>query len=810
MGKVVPFRSHHDFPSAMTPPSFKTIRRTIIFAGLVSTVLVVSHLILTLQASEFQASLAAVVESKREAVAQRPYLERLEKIAKRDREVLAETERWAQLIDETTRKMMESDQIIAAKPEFHADIPPRLDGHWAYRSLQRTTVPPCDNPNARNPIDHFIEAKLQSADKSLGPIADSQTLTRRLYLSITGILPEESDLNSGPQMTADEADRLIEQLLGSTRFGEHWAQYWLDLARYADSNGYEEDEIRPQAYVYRDFVIWALNHNLPWDQFLRWQIAGDELQYENPMAVAATGFLTAAPYNTFMPQESERFDELDDIVSTVGSAMLGASVGCARSHDHPYDDIAIDEYYSLVSIFRKTERKNGYLDQISGEPFRDVDLWKEEVRQIQLTGARHENIEDLDFTDEEKAVLRLPLDPNNQEQLRLLSMCERCLMVDDSYIEKDSEPAQHDRERYEILVEKIEAAEEELPEAPLRGLVITGNEAATIPVLWGGSLQQPGDEVGPRFPAALAIAKSGDVHKAWQSWDPRHSNARPRSALAHWITDFNAGAGPLTARVAVNRVWLHYFGLGLVDTPSNFGREGSEPSHPALLEWLACELVDSGWNIRHIHRLIVCSSTFRQKSKQQDNVARDLFHRWWPQRMTAEMFRDSLLQLSGYYNQRMYGPAFHPPIPRAAILNRHEDDPDETWPTVVIDRPEIYRRSVYILKKRTNPLPFLQLFDSPGGIISCPQRRDTTVPTQSLALWNDGFMREQSQQVSARAFADSNYQLENAIQRLFLRLLGRNADLQEVERVEAFLNQGNGLGDLAQVLLMSNEFWYFN
>lgn len=794
----------------MNLPSFKTIRRAIIGAGVVSTGLVITHFIVSLRAKDFQSTLEAEVEIKREAVAQRPYLEKLEEIAERDREVLAETELWASLIDKTTQKMLESDTLVTPERTFHTEIPERLDGHWAYRSLQRMDVPPCDNPHARNPIDHFIEAKLKKTDRSLGPIADAQRLSRRLHLSITGMLPEQPDLGGPPVMTADMADALVELLLASKRFGEHWAQYWLDLARYADSNGYEEDEIRPKAYVYRDFVIWALNHNLPWDKFVRWQIAGDELQRENPMAIAATGFLTAAPYNTFMPQESERFDELDDIVSTMGSAMIGVSVGCARCHDHPYDDIAIDEYYSLVSIFRNTRRKNGYLDQIAGEPFRDVDLWKEEVHEILLDGARDENIEDLELTDEEKAILRLPLDPENEEQLRLLSMCDRCLMVDDSYIDEDSEPAERDRERFEFLTKKIEAATKQLPTAPLRGLVITGSESATIPVLWGGSLFQPGDEVGPRFPAAFAIASNTEIHDTWQSWDPNNSIPRARSALANWITDLNAGAGSLTARVAVNRVWTHYFGLGLVDTPSNFGREGSQPSHPELLEWLACELVDSGWNIRHIHRLILCSATFRQKSQQEPGVARNLFHRWWPQRMTAEMFRDSILQLSGLYNDRMYGPAFHPPIPRAAILNRHEDDPDETWPTLVVARPEIYRRSIYILKKRTNPLPFLQLFDSPGGLISCPQRRDTTVPTQSLALWNDKGTRMQAQQIAERTSADSAFNLESTIDQMFLRLLGRRSDPLEIERVKQFLEQGNELGDFAHVLLMSNEFWYFN
>ena len=795
----------------MNLPQFKTIRRLIIFLGLCSTFLVISHWLLALHASEFHSNLNSVVKLKRETVAQRPYLEYLKEVADRDQEVLIETERWASLIDATTQRMREGDIAIAPLgAPFQQGIPGRVDGHWAFRSLARVSVPPCDNQFARNSIDHFIEAKLQEYGKTLRPPAEHRQLIRRFHLGVTGLTPMAAEIPSSPYGSVEELDRLVDRLLSSNRHGEHWAQYWLDIARYADSNGYEEDEKRPHAYVYRDFVIWSLNHNLRWDQFIRWQIAGDELDYENPLAVAATGFLTAAPYNSFMPQESERFDELDDMVSTVGKAMLGVSVGCARCHDHPYDDIAIDDYYSLVSVFHSTQRGNGYLDQVAGEAFREVDGWKEEVRQILLAGARDENIEALDLSDEEKVILRLPLDPDNKDQLRLLSMCDRCLMVDDSHIDEDSEPTDQDQERYDLLVKQIEAATARLPSPPLRGLVITGSEVEPTPVLWGGSLFQQGDEVGPRFLSTLAIAEDQSVHHDWQAWDAGATVARPRAAFANWMTDLNAGAGSLAARVAVNRVWLHYFGKGIVDTPSNFGREGAAPSHPELLEWLACELVDNGWNIRHIHRLILDSATYRQASDGAQEVDRGLFHGWWRQRLSAEMFRDSLLQLSGNFNDRVYGPAFQPPIPRAAILNRDKDDPDDTWPTLVIERPEIWRRSIYILKKRTNPLPFLQLFDAPGGLVSCPQRRDTTVPTQSLALWNDGFMRVQSQQIAARALADSRYQVAGAIRRLFLRVLGRNADEQEVMRVEDFLNQGNGLGDFAQVLLMSNEFWYFN
>ncbi|MDE0863802.1 MAG: DUF1549 and DUF1553 domain-containing protein [Rubripirellula sp.] len=795
----------------MNLPSHNAIRRLIIFVGVCSIFFVVSHWLLRLQAGEFHSALTSVVKSKREAVAQRPYLKRLAEVAAQDREVLIETERWARLIELASQRMQKTGVDSAAiESPFASTVSGGVDGHWAFQALDRVTVPPSDNRYARNSIDYFIEAKLQSHGKTLGPPADKQTLIRRLQLGITGLTPLDTELSDSPSVNGEALDRLVDKLLNSHRFGEHWAQYWLDLARYADSNGYEEDELRPNAYPYRDFVIWALNHNLPWDQFLRWQIAGDELAGENPLAVAATGFLTAAPFNTFMPQESERFDELDDVVSTIGSAMLGISIGCARCHDHPYDDVAIDEYYALVSVFRGTQRDIGYLDRDAGQAFRDVDAYEEEIRQLRLLSARDENIEELEFSDEEKAILRLPLDPNNKEQLRLLSMCNRCLFVDDSFIDDDTEPLEKDRERYDFLISQIDNAYASLPERPLQGLVINGSGVEMTPVLWGGSLNQPGDEVGPRFPESIGIAEDSQIHHHWQAWDFGADVARPRAAFANWITDLHAGAGPVTARVAVNRVWLHHFGKGIVDTPSNLGREGAAPSHQDLLDWLAYELVSHGWDIKHIHRLILCSATYRQASDGAQESDRALFHRWWRQRLTAEMFHDSLLYQSGALNDRLYGPGFQSPIPRAAILNRNADDPDATWPSVIIDRPEIWRRSVYAIKKRTNPLPFLHLFDFPGGIISCPQRRDTTVPTQSLALWNDSFIRTQSEQIAERAFADSRYQVEGAIQRLFLRLLGRRADEEEIIRVQQFLDQGNGIGDFVQVLLMSNELWYFN
>ncbi|HUG68362.1 MAG TPA: DUF1553 domain-containing protein, partial [Pirellulaceae bacterium] len=248
--------------------------------------------------------------------------------------------------------------------------------------------------------------------------------------------------------------------------------------------------------------------------------------------------------------------------------------------------------------------------------------------------------------------------------------------------------------------------------------------------------------------------------------------------------------------------------------PSNLGVEGELPSHPELLEWLACELVESGWSLKHIHRLILCSAVYRQDAACPPETYRidpenRLFSRWNRQRLTAEMFRDSLLRLSDNLNSRMYGPAFQPSIPRDAIFNRDGDDVDATWPTDVVERPEVWRRGIYILRRRTNPVPLLQLFDAPERTFSCTQRSTTTLSTQALALWNSEFVRVQSAHIAASVHRMSTTDDETAIvEYLFPHLLGRDVDPEESGRATSFLRQGGTLADLCQVLLMTNEFWY--
>jgi hypothetical protein len=441
----------------------------------------------------------------------------------------------------------------------------------------------------------------------------------------------------------------------------------------------------------------------------------------------------------------------------------------------------------------------------------EVDEFREEIRLMRLARVKEDRISKLeDFTEADKDLLRLPLDPNNKEQMRLLSLCRRCLMFDDTYIDEDTKSLPKDKQRFEYLMSEIKRRSPTLPPRPIQGLTIAGSEVDESPVLHGGSLSQQDGAVGPGFIHQLTAVDEDGEPLEWKHWD----KSKPRTALANWITDIDQGAGAVAARVAVNRIWQYHFGRGLVNTPSNVGTEGGLPSHGELLEWLAGELVDSGWSVKHIHRLILCSATYRQSrlaGEQPSDEDRQLYRGHWPTRLTAEMFRDSLLQMSARLNRRMYGPPYQPAIPKEGIMNRDKENPDETWPTSVINRPEVRRRSVYAMRRRTNPIPMFQLFDSPCGLFSCPQRRDTIVPTQALALWNDQFIRQQSYWISKRLLAENEQDQQSASEQLYVEVLGRRSDSAERSRAAAFLKGKDvRFADLTQVLLMSNEFWYLN
>ncbi|MBX3422705.1 MAG: DUF1553 domain-containing protein [Pirellulaceae bacterium] len=740
-----------------------------------------------------------------------------------DQATLDVTAKWTKIIqDAEAQALSKATHEPAISYTNLTQLEPSTPAHQLHGPLRHHRLPEAAQDDwCRNALDTYVLDQLQKQGMAPPKPADSRTLVRRLWLSLTGLPPAWSDMEKWMQRAENDWEQLVDELLERPEFGEHLSTPWLDVVRYADSNGYEEDELRPHAFPYRDFVIWALQADFPYDEFVRWQIAGDEICPDNPLATAATGFLTASPLNTFIPQLSERYDELDNIISTIGQSMLGTTIACARCHDHFYDPILSQEYYGLAAIFQSTKRTETYLQPDRGAEYWQQAGWshqyRDEMTAMLLQRVRDDRIEDNnDFTSDEKDLLRQPIDPENARQVELLSRCGRCLLVDETFLKDGLKPLPQHKPRYDFLQQELDRKRSMLPPEPPKALAITGSQVQQVPVLTGGSINLLGESVGPRFIDCLTQVKVNWADGGWTLWDTA-AEPRPRTALARWMTDIRFGAGALLARVAVNRIWQHHFGVGLVRTPADFGAEGAPPSSAALLDWLAEQLVVSGWRQKHVHRLIVNSSTWRQAlvssdspyySEQFDSLLRRV-----PQRLSGEMFRDAILDLAGRLNRRRYGPAFQPAIPYEAIMYREEEDIDATWPTQVLERPDVWRRSVYILRRRSNPVPMLQLFDTPERSQPCAHRQATTVPTQALLLWNDPWIRDQAQHIAAQiessGSATSLEPRSDPISQLFRLVYQRMPRPDELRQAHEFLETG-ALQDLVHVLLMSNEFWYFD
>lgn len=678
-----------------------------------------------------------------------------------------------------------------------------------------------DSTWIKNPIDAFVLAKLNEKGLSPAAEADAWTLARRIWLDLKGLPPTPDQvLKFVASNSSGTYEQAVEELLADQAFGEHWASFWLDLARYSDSNGYELDELKPYGFTYRDFVIWSMNEDVAFDEFLRWQIAGDLIAPDNPMAVAATGFFTNAPVNNFRPQESERYDELADQVSTLGRGMLGLSIGCARCHDHFYDPISHKEYHRLVAVLKDTKRETRYLVRDQGQAYldsggREYEAAKKEIEQILMESIKDANIEELDFTRAEKDLLKQPIDPDNQEQALLLSKCNRCLEVYVEDIGENTRPRPADRKRYYELKAIIQKHEPHLAPLPPMGLTLSGDFVSEMPILKGGKADQKGKKVGPGFLTELTTGMPRFDKDQWKSWSDS-----PRVALAEWMTDTEGGAGALVARVIVNRLWQHHFGQGLVSTPSDFGLLGDEPTHPELLEWLAGELVRNDWSLKHIHRLIVNSATYRQSTTPlQESFELDRQNQWLARqnqfRMSAEVVRDSILYCSGNLNEKSYGRPVFVKIPEAAIFAT-QDDPDYIWPLNTSDEDDRRRKSIYLVKKRTIPIPFLNLFDLPDASFSCEKRSRSVVPTQALTLMNSPLVKENTIHLAEKLAAKFD-RSEDVIDQAFLVILGRRPSVAEMELcMESFADDPvqpystSSLIDLCHTLFMTNEFIYRN
>ncbi|MBY0231916.1 MAG: DUF1549 and DUF1553 domain-containing protein [Gemmataceae bacterium] len=628
--------------------------------------------------------------------------------------------------------------LLAADPlaKHDAAVKPEHRAHWAYRPVKRPVPPPVKDASwPITPIDRFILARLEEKGKKPSPQASPAILRRRLSLALAGLPPTLAE-----QEREERYEAMAERLLASPAYGERWGRHWLDVARYADTNGYERDGDKPSAWRYRDRVVRAMNADLPYDRFVLEQLAGDELPDADAASVIATGFLRLGPWDDEPPDPAnDRFDQLDDTLSASCEAFLGLTLACARCHDHKFEPFSQADYYRVMAVFAPLDRpRDGRLEQ----------------DRPAVPAAR-------------RAEVRAMLD-----KVRSLEQSAKL-----------AEPGSA-----RLFRQEAEAIKKKLAAFP-RGYFF--EEGPTVPkthLLRRGRASLAGPEVPPGLPAVL-VDKQPDAPKAMPGSSGR------RLAFARWIAD---AKNPLTARVMANRLWAWHFGTGLVDTPSDFGTRGGTPSHPELLDWLAAELVESGWSLKHMHRLIVASATYRQKSSKADPLLAGFPYR----RLEAEAIRDSILAVSGQLDRKMGGHGVKPPIPAAAL----EGHPDAKTVWKAGTEAETSRRTVYVHVKRSLLVPVVEALDFCDTARSAPRRPVTTVAPQALMLYNGGLVNGQARHLAARLEREAS-SVEDRVKLAYRLLLSRLPDKEESAVVSAFIGK-NGLAQACRVLLNLNEFVY--
>jgi mono/diheme cytochrome c family protein len=900
------------------------------------------------------------------------------------------------------------DRAFRSTKEGAVDTPAVTDEDrqfWSFRPLSEARPPKVDDAWAKTNIDRFLRAAQAEKQLQANPEADRRTLVRRATFDLTGLPPTPTEI----QAFLDDRDtnayeKLIDRLLDSPHYGERWARHWMDVARFAESHGYEQDYDRPHAYHYRDFLIQALNEDLPYNKFLSWQLAGDELAPENPLAMKATGFMGGGVFPTQLTEtefESTRYDELDDIVATTGVAFLGLSVGCARCHDHKFDPIPTKDYYRMAAVFTKTIRSEIELETNAEanraartEHLAEIARLEQKIKQwetndadetfakwligydVKTNGSVWQQVELTDVTssggtkyeiDADGTVLATGAAPDQETitvkfrslmprvaSLRLEALRHDSLpnggpgRADNGnfalgdiklslVVEKSSQPmelrnprATHQQNTASLsiaasidddlvsgwavdvggigkdqaglfdLESPVEAVEPQTwrlemrfhhpnrkhavgrfrlslagladqpptigdsgtPEGVLKALAaIKAKEPvddktrqlarewylanhsplmewkrelvakksggpklqkSTVQVssegfphtkhhadgrgyphfypqthyLTRGDVQQQGEVAEPGYLQVLMPADRSPAN--WRVAPPKDWNRTgfDRASLAQWMTDTEFGGGQLAARVAVNRLWQHHFGQGLVRTPNDFGFQGERPTHPQLLDYLARDLIDNNWKLKRVHRLIMTSAAYRQTTtKTAEHVRLDPKNQLWarrePRRLEAEAIRDSVLAVSGQLDRTMYG--------KGSLDSNMK------------------RRSVYFFIKRSKLIPEMMLFDWPESLVSIGQRATTTTAPQALMFMNSSIVRG-----AATAQASKLKELSNdqAIRSIYESALGRVPAVAEAEQAEQFLavqssaHRDAGVqdpvtlarADLCQVLYGLNEF----
>jgi hypothetical protein len=649
---------------------------------------------------------------------------------------------------------------------------------WSFRPVRRPVVP--SRVETRNPIDAFLGEAQARAGVSPSPGADRATLIRRLSFDLRGLPPSPAEVDAFLEDRRPDAyERLVDAFLASPSFGVRQATRWLDLARYADSAGFEDDARRPNAWRYRDWVVQALNADMPYDRFVQLQLAADEVAAAEPRHKAALGFLRNGPTVGNERGEKVRMDELDDVVSTVSSAFLGLTIGCARCHDHKSDPIPTEDYYRLVAVFTPAKFADVPLATAA-----EVADYKERSRSI----------------DEAQDVARVELLSLERPTRERLTSGRR-LVSDADLLDALSPLERNAIDECKARIDRLEAERPPRPpEAP--GVLESSRRAAPTHVLIRGDLARKAAIVRPGPPRLGSTSPEDDFPEP----PPSASTTGRRAALASWIT---SPSNPLTARVEVNRIWADHFGQWLVRTPSDLGATGDTPALPELLDWLASEFNARGWSRKAIHRLIVTSAAYRGSSRVRAEAKRldpedRLFWRYPLRRLEAETIRDSILCCAGTLNESMGGPGVFPPIDPRIVRTGNVP----RWPLDARDGPDVWRRSLYLFRMRSIPPPLLEAFDAPDRAGSCPVRTRTTVPTQALTLLNNPFVLDQARRFAARVDREAG---PDATARAVLAIrlaTGRPPSPTELRAAIDYLKGSGELEGFCRALFNSNVFLY--
>ena len=727
-------------------------------------------------------------------------------------------------------------------------LPPGARDYWAFQLPVQAPVPPSSDYD--HPVDRFLEAARQEAGVTAGPRADPLTRVRRAYLDLTGLPPTPEQTDTFLADTERGAwERLIERLLDSPHYGERWGRHWMDVARYADSTGFEQDYTRPNAWRYRDYVITAFNQDKPYNQFLREQIAGDELDHTTDETRIATGFLRAGPRVDFREKDNpeRRHDYLDDVLATLGRGVLGMTVHCARCHDHKFDPILQKDYYSMqASIFGYVEVDWPLLDRTDAAAYRqrnaEIDATQQPLR---------DEIAEIEAPHRERLRIKLIKDrfPENVQRAAMKPEAERTagerllaaqvLSINPPRQRVVDALSAEEVARHSELMSQVESLDRQRPPEPAMAEIVTdgdyrfapdgpGDEIIGCPecrippnepgtflyeeggppytappnyFLIRGDPLSPGSEMSPGF---LTVATYGDAPTAIPRPDARTSGRR--LALAEWIASRD---NPLTARVIANRIWHHHFGRGIVRTLDNLGKMGDPPTHPELLDWLAVEFMNRGWSIKELHRLLMTSEAYQMASSYEHAASRaadpdnQLLWQYRPQRLEAEVLRDSIMTVSGGIDLSVGGRPIFPYVPPEILEASQGKGHWDNQP----DGPQVWRRSVYVYRRRSLGFPFFDTFDLPDQNQTAAARNVSTVATQALTLMNNEFVMRQAELFAERLEEAVPGDLDAQVDLAYRVALTRSPTAEEAVVAKTLATE-QSLADLTHVMLNLNEFLY--